>query len=401
MLSEIRNSINLIKRFSKEIAIALILAVVAAGVYEYVTDKIKASHLNNNKKAVATVLVYDKNGKPLAQGSGVFIDNKGTLVTNYHVIKESDQSKIAAKLSTGAFYFIKEVNGVNEELDIAILHFDAQDTPFVALGDSDKVGIGENVFAIGTPMGLESTVSEGVISQPKRKLEGFEGREFIQFTAPISSGSSGGGLFRGSGGLLGKDSGDVIGIVTQAVHDISNKRIVQQLNFAIPINTIKKFRKGHDLTFTEESPAYLYAQGTLARNKKDFDSAISYFKRCIAIDDKYVDAYLDLGDVYDEKGLYDEELEVLKKAVELDPNNPDAYYSLAQAFEKKGLYDSASLAFKKELEIKHDDKDAMYSLGILYLAQGKKDKAAQLVPKLSELNPGSGLLLKTLVNRTH
>jgi tetratricopeptide (TPR) repeat protein len=206
-------------------------------------------------------------------------------------------------------------------------------------------------------------------------------------------------LFRESGGFLGKKSGEVIGVVTQSIKNPSEKVVVQQLNFAIPINTINRVLKGEEKRFTEESPDYFYSLGMLSKNKKEYDKAIDYFKKCIDIDNSYVDAYVDLGDAYYEKGLYDEELQILRKVILLDPNNSDAYYSLAMAYEDKGLYESAISAYRKVLEIKQNDKDAIYSLGILYIAQGEKNKALKLIPKLLELNPGLGTLLRTLVNR--
>ncbi len=76
----------------------------------------------------------------------------------------------------------------------------------------------------------------------------------------------------------------------------------------------------------------------LSKNKKEYDKAIDYFKKCIDIDNSYVDAYVALGDVYYEKGLYGEELQILRKAILLDPNNSDAYYSLAVAISNKQTY---------------------------------------------------------------
>jgi hypothetical protein len=82
MMYRIKNGINLIKRFSKEITIALIFAVVAAVSYEYAIDKIKEHNLNSNKKAVAKILAFDKEGNLRSQGSGVFISNSRRTIKN-------------------------------------------------------------------------------------------------------------------------------------------------------------------------------------------------------------------------------------------------------------------------------------------------------------------------------
>ncbi len=90
---------------------------------------------------------------------------------------------------------------IDESADIAVLQFDASDTPSVkGLGDSDALYVGEQVYEIGTPVGLAGTVSVGSISNPLQKLNG---KHFIQFTAPISPGSSGGGLFDTGGEIIG------------------------------------------------------------------------------------------------------------------------------------------------------------------------------------------------------
>ena len=330
--------------------------------------------------------------KPFSQGSGIFITSNGILVTNYHVIKEVNLDLTEAKLPSGAYFKFKKIIGIDEKSDIAILQFDAPKTPSVkSLGDSDKIQSGEKIVAIGAPLGFESTVTAGEISHPKRKLDSME---FIQFTAPISSGSSGGGLF--------SDSGETLGIITLSIQippELQKEVFTQNLNFAVPINIVKKVLNGEEKRFTEGSPQYFYSLGMLAKNKKEYDKAIEYYKRSIAIDNKYVDAYIDLGISYYKKGLYDEELKALKKAIQLNPNNSDAYYYLALAYEDKGLYNLAIAAYKKVLEIKPNDKDAIYQLGILYIVQGEKNKALDLIPKLTELNSGLGNELKTLLNR--
>lgn len=377
-----------IKRFSRELIIALVLAIIAAVAYEYIKDKIHERTIHHNLNAIATIETYNKEGQPLTQGSGFFIDSNGTLVTSYHVIKEACLPRTTAKLTSGAYYKIKSTKGVDKETDIAVLQFEAKETPFVKKGNSDKIRRGQKVFTIGVPLGLEGSFSEGVISHPKRK---WGGREFIQFTAPISPGSSGGGLFG--------ENGEVIGITTSSLKE-PMENSAQLLNLAVPINILVSVLDGKEKGFTEDSPEYFYSLGTLAKNGRDYDKAEYYFLKAIDQNKEYVNAYIDLGNVLYEKGLYEKELKVLKIAVQLDPKNSDAYYCLAMAYEDSGMYDSAIAAYKKVLEIKPDDKDSIYSLGILYIAQGEKNKALELVPRLSKLNVGLGNLLKAVADRT-
>ena len=178
------------KRFSKEIIIAFVLAIIAAILYEYFHATIKENTLNTNRKAVAVVIALDKEGKLLSQGSGFFVSPDGRLVTNYHVIKGATFYR--AKLPTGAYYVLKGVIGVDENRDVAILQFDAQEVPYIKnLGDSDYVKSGEKVTAIGAPLGFGNTVSEGIVSHPSRT---FNNQRFILKLQRISSGSSGGAV---------------------------------------------------------------------------------------------------------------------------------------------------------------------------------------------------------------
>lgn len=377
---------NFIKRFSKEIFFALILAVIVAVAIESIKEKTGEEILSKNQKAIAVIITYDKDMKPLGQGSGFFITTNGILVTALHVIEGA--SFVTAKLSSGAYYDIKKILGADKNLDIAVLQFEAQGTPFVKLGDSDKIESGEKIFAIGAPMGLENTVSEGVISNPSRKLDGVV---LVQFTAPISSGSSGGGLFNTSGKVIG---------ITVGSKEVSQEEIgmAQNLNFAIPINLIKKAIEGGG-ELIEGSPGYFYSLGIIAKNKKEYDKAEENFLKAISLDEKYAAAYTELGMIYYNKGQYDLEIEMFKKAVDLDSNDSDAHYYLATAYEDISQYDLAIDEYKKVIELKPDDTDAIYSLVIIYLMQGEKIKALELASKLVELNPGLGNELKILINR--
>jgi len=386
----IKEVVSFIKRFSKELIIASVLAIIAAWAYEEIKVKIHHAAIDHNRKAIATIENYNKDGRLISQGSGFFIDSKGTLVTNYHVIKKAHLPFTIAKLPSGAYYKLKSPKGIDETTDIAVLQFEANETPFVKMGNSDTIERGQKVFTISVPLGLEGSFSEGVISDPKRKLDG---REFIQFTAPISPGSSGGGLFTEKGE-------EVIGITTLSLIEPRENR-AQMLNLAVPINILKNVVDGKEKSFIEDSPEYWYANGTLAKNAGDYDKAIKYFMMAIEKDDKYVYAYIDLGSVLYEKGLYEQELKVLNIAAQLEPKNSNAYYYLAQAYEDSGIYNSAIAAYKRVIELNPNDKDAIYSLGILYIAQGEKDKAVELIPRLSKLNVGLGNLLNAVAERTN
>jgi serine protease Do len=158
--------------------------------------------------------------KQMGEGSGVIVDQKGYILTNYHVVMEAE--KITIHLFDGR-ELVGTVRGTDPRTDLAVIHVEATDLPVAALGDSDKIQVGEWAIAIGSPFGLEETVTVGVISAKGRSGLGTGNYEdFIQTDASINPGNSGGPLVN--------INGEVVGI---------NSMIIQPgqgIGFAIPIN---------------------------------------------------------------------------------------------------------------------------------------------------------------------
>ena len=177
-------------------------------------------------------------------GTGFLIAKNGTLVTNFHVIKDAEL--ISVTLQSGEVYKAAYLIRADEEKDIAILRIEAAELPFVDLGNSDGSRVGEEVMTIGTPEGLEQTVSTGIVSGRRLMPAGFA---LLQTTAPVSHGSSG-------GPLLNRD-GKTIGIITACLADGQN------LNFAIPINYVRGIVDS--LTLSSTPPLLISARtGTVA-----------------------------------------------------------------------------------------------------------------------------------------
>ena len=162
--------------------------------------------------------------KQRSGGSGVIVDKEGYILTNNHVVEGADKVKV--RLNDGR-EFTATVKGQDSRTDLAVLHIKAKDLPVAALGDSDKLEVGEWAIAIGSPFGLEHTVTVGVISAKGRSGLGTGTYEdFIQTDASINPGNSGGPLIN--------IDGEVVGI---------NAMIIQPgtgIGFAIPINTAKQ-----------------------------------------------------------------------------------------------------------------------------------------------------------------
>lgn len=156
-------------------------------------------------------------------GSGFIIGADGYILTNAHVIKGMD--KLIVTLKDGS-EFEAEVVGSDEKTDIALLKIEsAQPLPTVKIGDSDALQVGEPVLAIGSPYGLDQTVTSGIISALGRRLPSEDYVPFIQTDAAVNPGNSGGPLMNARG--------DVIGINSQIISPV---RSFSGVSFAIPIN---------------------------------------------------------------------------------------------------------------------------------------------------------------------
>ena len=160
-------------------------------------------------------------------GSGVFVDQSGIVVTNYHVIEGADEVRVA--LSDGREY-ASEVVLQDEALDLAVLKVEASETfPVAPLGDSEALQVGDLVLAIGNPFGVGQTTTSGIISAVARSLGGIgDFGYFIQTDAAINPGNSGGALVN--------MQGEVIGINT-AIYSRSGGSI--GIGFAIPANLVR------------------------------------------------------------------------------------------------------------------------------------------------------------------
>ena len=166
------------------------------------------------------VIIHTKNKKEeiSGEGTGFIISKEGIIATNYHVLAGAYNAEV--KLADGRKYNKISLVTANSDKDIAVIKIDAMNLSSLVIGDSEKAIVGEEVITIGNPLGLEMSASTGIISALREK----RGSKYIQITAPVSPGSSG-------GPLLNK-RGSVIGIVTSQVPSIFG----QNLNFAIPIN---------------------------------------------------------------------------------------------------------------------------------------------------------------------
>lgn len=193
-------------------------------------------------------------------GSGFFINEQGYLITNYHVIEKETRIEVTVFKNAGDGFEKKvfknvRIAAINPFVDLALLQVVQADVQFsyACLGDIEQLNVGEEVFAIGNPLGLERTVTNGVISTINRA---FEGLVYIQTNADINPGNSGGPLFN--------LKGEVIGVTNMGYIFFGG------LGFAIPVDYVKHFIDNRDaFAYDKDNPntGFRYIQPDGRRNK--------------------------------------------------------------------------------------------------------------------------------------
>jgi hypothetical protein len=173
---------------------------------------------------------YDDEGRKRALGSGFVVSTYGTAITNYHVIRGAYRATV--KFADGTMGSVDGVDSYDQDRDLAMIQLTPSPKTVLQFGDSDKLQVGDRVVAIGSPLGLQNTMSVGIVSGLRNGV--------IQISDPISPGSSGGAVFDRNGKVVAVAVAQMVG--------------GQNLNFAVPINFAKplwtgwRFRPLSDVT---------------------------------------------------------------------------------------------------------------------------------------------------------
>jgi S1-C subfamily serine protease len=183
----------------------------------------------SEKLPAVLTIIMSKGGKDVSQGSGFLINQGGEAVTNVHVLRRGDKGRV--ELGDGRSFQVGEVSAVDIDNDLVIFRLKGDPAtaaadngfPFLSLGDSGKLNLGDRVVSISSPEGLGNSISEGILSARRGGAD-----SFLQITAPISHGSSGGPLL--------DSRGEVVGVT------VAQMKEGQNLNFAIPVERVKQLQ---------------------------------------------------------------------------------------------------------------------------------------------------------------
>ncbi|BBO67870.1 hypothetical protein DSCA_18000 [Desulfosarcina alkanivorans] len=327
------------------------------------------------QKSVVTVVNYDINGSVSSIGSGFFISDSGDLLTNFHVLDGAYNAEI--KTLDGSQYPVAAVLAGNKLIDLIKVRVDippGRVSPIIFARQAPAVA--DSIFVVGSPMGLEQTVSEGIISAVREIPAG--GR-ILQLTAPISSGSSG-------GPVLNRD-GEAIGVVTfQAAKG-------QNLNFAISIDalemlsdetsqlsiaewTIRNSQKGPALA------AALCSQGSRLTIQGEYEEALTYFQKAAETNPEDPEAWYGLGSCYVGLEQPDDAIAAYNRPIEQDPDNAVAHFVLAMYYKTIGQYEQVIPSLREVVRIDPANVRAQFELGRAY---GALDRTEEQIDTFNEI----------------
>jgi S1-C subfamily serine protease len=375
--------------------------LVSTGVLAFIAISIATWHLaatsrhqtslQKTRSSVVLIEVFDAENEAIATGSGFFVSADGILVTNFHVIERAN--RIVVKLESGAMYEVSGVLADDSKSDVVLLRVKANGFPFLKLGDSVKAEVGQHVMVIGSPLGLEGTVSDGIISA-KRELPGKE--KWLQITAPIAPGSSGSPVLDANN--------EVLGVATMLIRE------GQALNFAVPIELAKALlaeikpdtvaRPLEKLTRQAENDIIgdaEYGEFLGAMASEDYVQALNLVKSLEKRFPANVEECDELRAVYfHELKLYQDAIVACQKALKLRAGAasdaglmPEAniWFVLADSYKEQGETAEAIVAYKRGLAINPDNATAWNSLGNVYDELGKPDQALAAYQQAVKIKP--------------
>jgi hypothetical protein len=264
------------------------------------------------KDAVVVVKTLDAQGKAERQGSGVILPS-GKVATNCHVVEGGASYQVGRgnQLVSATLY------AEDGDKDVCLLDAKGIEGKPAQLGKAASLKVGDPVYAVGAPQGLELSLSDGIVAQ----LRGSPS-PLIQTTAAISPGSSGGGLFDREGRLVGLTTFYVEG--------------GQSLNFAMPVEWIGEVKPGRKLAAEGHSQTEWLKRSIALEKSKDWPSLLDWSRKWTKSEPKNAFAWYSLGNAYGGLKRYDEAIEAIRQALRIDPKLAQAWYNLGYAYALSG-----------------------------------------------------------------
>lgn len=315
--------------------------------------------------SVVVVLTYNSIGKVTELGSGVKLANGG-VATNCHVLKDG----VAYRVRYRDKLYTASLDKADWNHDVCLLGVPDLPAPPATLGSTKTLQIGAPVYAIGTPEGLQLTLSEGIVSSLRPADDG----SYIQTTAAISPGSSGGGLFDDHGHLLGLTSFFM--------------KEGQQLNFALPVEWIEAL-PNHvtPLIASRKSEVQWLNQVIALEDDKNWHELLSVANAWVKAQPHSASAWYALGYAYDHNGQYAQGIDAYRRAAQINPKDATIWNNLGTAYGENGQFAQSIEPFRQALQINPRLAQSWFGLGLSYSYTGRQDQAMNVYQHLKTLNP--------------
>jgi tetratricopeptide (TPR) repeat protein len=379
-------------------------------------------------------MTYDANGKNLMLGSGVVWED-GVVATNCHVLKNAHRIQVESQnLKYPAIPMQSDW-----DRDICSLAVKELKGQTVTKGSTSRLQVGDKVYAVGAPHGLKLTLSDGLISS----LRPVVGGQYLQISAPISSGSSGGGLFDEEGRLIGlptfylaesqqlnfavpvewvnelpKRSAPAPKLEQTTSNEWLNKAVELEMNqnwkemldwcrkwtiskpgdadawYILGIASVKTKQAARAIEAYQQAirinPDYVFAWYNLGftyAETKQTAKAIESFKQAIRINPDYADAWNSIGTAYIETKQAARAIEAYQQAIRINPDYVFAWNNIGKVYAETKQTAKAIESFKQTIRINQDDNEAWYSLGVIYGETKQAAKAVEAYQQAIRVNP--------------
>jgi tetratricopeptide (TPR) repeat protein len=356
-------------------AVVLLLAFTpAVSIAKSATAETPAQIFKQVSPSVVVVHVSDDTGKSIALGSGVVIE-RGVVITNCHVA-EAGQKLEVSLLKTA---YTASVRYADPDRDLCELSVPKLLAPPITFGDSQNLEVGQRVYAVGAPEGLELSLSEGLVSSVRSSA----GLHFIQTTASISPGSSGGGLF--------DDQGRLVGITTFYVTEGQN------LNFALPADWIqglpqRAMQQAHaNQRKDRERTDWVMKAMTFLKNE-DGGGLLRLARQWVAAEPDAAEPWSYLGFAYGAVGQYKNSLEPLYHSIRLNPQNAWTWRSLGYSYGGLHEYDKSLEALQKAIQLDPNSSMTWGVLATTYAGLDEHGKELEAYRQALRLDPKSPLI---------
>ncbi len=387
----------------------LLASSTAAAAAANLTELVKSI-----QPAVVTVVAYDIHNNVANIGTGFFTNVSGHLITNQHVLAGRFRADI--RTADGSTYPIRTVVAENHAADLIKVSVDLPPEKVRWLEVSHEVPlVAQQVIVVGSPMGLEQSVSDGIISSV-REIPGLG--TFFQMSAPISKGSSGSPVVNMAGKVVGVASFQFLqgqnlnfAIASKSIFNLKTDTSGQSISEWTfnqsnqkPRLAAELCRKGYSFSIngqdrkalhyfkmaTEKDPQSTtawYGLGYCYAGKNSQADAIEAYRRAIRTDPANEISHFHLGNYYTKIGHYNEAIESYQQVVTLNPKFEAGHFQLGILLNKLGRYEEGREAFKNVVRINPAAKNAYYNMGLTYTQLGHYYLAVNAYKKALDIHP--------------